>query len=156
MLVECTNVIGGELKPSASAERIAVENPATGLSIGSAPASTEDDAAAALACAHKAFAVWSAIPLLQRETAIRKYADVLVEHKERIVALDCLETGKGAAARRAAPPPPSRSPRAQFAATPSMISGCWWTAWGTTSRRCAPHRPHRPVAAPWGRPGVRR
>jgi succinate-semialdehyde dehydrogenase / glutarate-semialdehyde dehydrogenase len=85
-------LIDGRL--SAGQSQFAVINPANEEVAGTVPEATENDVEAALQAAGKGFAVWSQTPLAKRREVMLRYADLLEQHRARIVDLLIAETGK--------------------------------------------------------------
>ncbi|TLU64325.1 aldehyde dehydrogenase family protein [Thalassotalea litorea] len=85
-------LIDGQL--ISSKETFAVLNPATGEVVAHAPQAEPEHIEQALVAADKGFALWSSMPLSQRETLILAYADLLEANKEDIISILISETGK--------------------------------------------------------------
>lgn len=87
------NYINGELVEGTDAP-ITVYSPATGEKIVDIASVSAEQAQMALESANETFKTWSKLTIAQRETYILKYADVLEAHREEIIDLLMLETGK--------------------------------------------------------------
>ena len=87
--------IDGEWQQSTSDERLDVVNPATEEVIGSVPAGTAEDMAAAVAAARRAFddGPWPRMSGRQRSRHLARLADVLGRHHDEIMALIVAESG---------------------------------------------------------------
>jgi acyl-CoA reductase-like NAD-dependent aldehyde dehydrogenase len=73
---------------------IDVTDPATGQAIGQVPEIDADSIRQSLVAAQNGFEVWSKTTPVKRKETILRYADLLEENKDRIVALLISETGK--------------------------------------------------------------
>lgn len=74
--------------------RFAVMDPATGEVCGRVPEADAASLESALAAAEKGFELWSATTPAERRRVILRYAEILEENRERLVALLIRETGK--------------------------------------------------------------
>ena len=77
-----------------AANRIAVENPASGATIATVPAGTPAHAEAALGAARRAQPGWAARPAIERGRMVRAFADAVLAQKERLAVVVCAEQGK--------------------------------------------------------------
>ena len=82
------------LTRSQRGERLVSVNPANGLALGSAPATTSAMLDAQLAQAVTAARTWRDVPAPKRGEAVRRFAALLREHKDALGTLVSLETGK--------------------------------------------------------------
>jgi len=73
---------------------IEVIDPSTGQVLGQVPDADDASIQEALAAAEAGFKVWSAKTPAERKAVILRYADLLEENSERIIALLMAETGK--------------------------------------------------------------
>jgi aldehyde dehydrogenase (NAD+) len=80
---ELQNYIGGRWLPAKSGKRFERENPATGESTGSYPASDAADAQAAVSAAVEARAAWRRMPAPKRGEILFRAAEILVCKKEQ-------------------------------------------------------------------------
>lgn len=71
-----------------------VINPATGEAIYRVEQADETAMAAAIASAQQGFEVWSNTPAIERARILRRAADLLREHNDRLAAIEVLDTGK--------------------------------------------------------------
>lgn len=69
-------------------------NPATGETVGKTPVSTARDVTDAVAKAKKAFPSWRDIGVEKRVYFVKRFMDVLADHKEELAKLTTLEMGK--------------------------------------------------------------
>jgi acyl-CoA reductase-like NAD-dependent aldehyde dehydrogenase len=81
-------------RPVRSKESIDVINPSTGQVIGQVPDAEPGNIQEALQGAEQGFKTWSCTPPGERKKIILRYADLLEENRERIIALLRAETGK--------------------------------------------------------------
>lgn len=91
-------IIGGDFVDSSNGEKLTVLNPATLEIIDEVPAATKEDIERAITCAEKGVAEWSAYPLHQRISIIRKFLSSYQQHRDELVDLLQKETGKITAA----------------------------------------------------------
>jgi lactaldehyde dehydrogenase/glycolaldehyde dehydrogenase len=90
------NFINGQFV-DASAERIAVRNPATGEIIGHVSAATHADAGQAVHAATVAQRAWRRMPAAERGTILNRFADAIEARSPAIGAVLALESGKSVA-----------------------------------------------------------
>ncbi|HEY7730931.1 MAG TPA: aldehyde dehydrogenase family protein [Gaiellaceae bacterium] len=89
------NYVGGEWRDSLSGETYEKHNPWRPAEVaGVYPASTAEDARAAVAAAKEAFAGWSALPAAQRAAFFHKAADAIEARAEQIAQDMTAEMGK--------------------------------------------------------------
>ena len=86
------NVINGKLSPT-SKTRHGI-NPATKKSNFEVPISTPQDLDDAVAAGKAAFAKWSRTTVEERRTALKNYANAILEHKDEFAKLLTTEQGK--------------------------------------------------------------
>ena len=86
------HVIGGDLIDAAG-EHIDVVNPATEEVIGSVPAGTAADVAAAVTTAQDAFVSWSVTPAADRAAIVRRISGELAARRDEIAATITAEMG---------------------------------------------------------------
>lgn len=85
--------IGGEWRPAAGPDTIAVVNPADEQVIGLVPAGTAEDVDAAVRAARAAFPGWAATPPAERAGRIAALRDVLAARKDEIAGTVTAELG---------------------------------------------------------------
>ncbi|MER6654933.1 aldehyde dehydrogenase family protein, partial [Streptomyces sp. NPDC000971] len=85
--------IGGEWRPAAGPDTIAVVNPADEQVIGHVPAGTAEDVDAAVRAARAAFPGWAATPPAERAGRIAALRDVLAARKDEIAETVTAELG---------------------------------------------------------------
>ncbi len=89
-----TSLINGAPLLSTEAKLEPIINPATGDLLGTAAILTDDQVAKAFDAARKAFSAWSDTPVMARTDILRKFADLLEENRDRLLALMAAEGGK--------------------------------------------------------------
>ncbi|WP_328842742.1 aldehyde dehydrogenase [Streptomyces sp. NBC_00258] len=89
-------LIGESFVNAASGETLTTLNPATGETLTAVAACGAADVDAAVAAARSVFeaGTWSRLAPAERKRVLLRYADLLEEHADEIIALDCLEAGK--------------------------------------------------------------
>ncbi|WP_413756477.1 aldehyde dehydrogenase family protein [Streptomyces sp. MMBL 11-3] len=85
--------IGGEWRPAAGADTIAVVNPSDEQVIALVPAGTIEDVDAAVRAARAAFPAWAATPPAERAARLAALRDVLVARKDEIAGTVTAELG---------------------------------------------------------------
>ncbi|MFC7306892.1 aldehyde dehydrogenase family protein [Streptomyces monticola] len=85
--------IGGDWRPAAGQDTIAVVNPADEQVIAHVPAGTAEDVDAAVKAARAAFPAWAATPPAERAAKIAALRDVLVARKDEIAETVTAELG---------------------------------------------------------------
>lgn len=93
-LVRAASHIGGAWVDAADGAEIAVRNPADGAEIGAVPALSAAESAAAVDAAHEAFPVWSGLLPQERSATLRRWFDLMIEHKRDLATIMVLEQGK--------------------------------------------------------------
>ena len=93
-LLKSQAYIGGEWTPAGNSATFAVNNPATGESLGTVPDMSAADARQAIAAAGAAFPEWSAMPARKRSQLLRKWFDLIQQHADDLAALLTAEQGK--------------------------------------------------------------
>jgi aldehyde dehydrogenase (NAD+) len=73
---------------------VATRSPITGSSFGSLPAATADDVDALVDRSRTAFASWRATPAPRRGELVRRFAELLREHKADLATIVTVEAGK--------------------------------------------------------------
>lgn len=94
-------LIGGCWRDGSDGGTFAVENPATGQTLGVVADGTPDDALAALDAASAAQSTWAAVPPRRRGEILRHAYDLLMARREEFALLITLEMGKSLAESRA-------------------------------------------------------
>ncbi|KAG2501752.1 hypothetical protein HYH03_000252 [Edaphochlamys debaryana] len=94
-LVHTAGLIGGKwTEQSSDKSTFEVRNPATGAVIASMPRMRADETRAAIAAAHSVFPQWRDRPARERAAILRRWHDLIQEHKGDIATLMTLECGK--------------------------------------------------------------
>ncbi|TWH01200.1 succinate-semialdehyde dehydrogenase/glutarate-semialdehyde dehydrogenase [Mesorhizobium sp. J18] len=88
------NYIDGEWVPADSGQTIDVNNPATGLKIGTVPKSGKAETARAIEAAERAFHSWKKTSANDRAKLLRKLHDVIMDNQDALAELLVLEQGK--------------------------------------------------------------
>ncbi len=88
------NYIGGRWVAASSQQSLPVVNPATGELLGHVPLSTRDDVSAAVSAASRAFAEWSAVPVLERAAVLFRLHQRLEQHQDELAEVLTKEHGK--------------------------------------------------------------
>jgi succinate-semialdehyde dehydrogenase/glutarate-semialdehyde dehydrogenase len=86
--------INGQWVQAESGESFNVFNPGTGELISTVPYGGEKEAKLAVDAAHEAFQSWSQTTSYERSDLIRKWHDVILEHKEEVARVLVKEQGK--------------------------------------------------------------
>ncbi|WP_328376155.1 aldehyde dehydrogenase family protein [Streptomyces sp. NBC_01020] len=106
--------IGGEWRPAAGPDTIAVVNPADEQVIGHVPAGTPEDVDAAVRAARAAFPGWAATAPAERAARIGALRDVLVARRDEIAETVTAELGA-----------PLQFSRAVHAGVPALVAGSY-------------------------------
>lgn len=88
------SLIGDQWMDSYSGETIEVSNPATGETVGTVPKMGTKEAEQAVVTAQRALPQWSAMSANERSDLLRKWYDLIIEHKEDLARLLTIEQGK--------------------------------------------------------------
>ncbi|WP_410668019.1 NAD-dependent succinate-semialdehyde dehydrogenase [Amycolatopsis sp. cmx-4-68] len=92
--VEKGLLIDGQWRQAAGGGTFAVEDPATGRTLGEISDATPADAMAALDAADRARAKWAAVPPRRRAEILRRAHDLLIARRHEFALLITLEMGK--------------------------------------------------------------
>ncbi|KAG0718783.1 Succinate-semialdehyde dehydrogenase, mitochondrial [Chionoecetes opilio] len=92
--------IGGQWVPAASGKVFPVTNPANGQVVGRVADMGEQDTEAAIDAAHSAFHTWQKTTAKERSNLLRRWYNLMDEHKEDLAHLMVLESGKPLAEAR--------------------------------------------------------
>ena len=87
-------LIGAGWRPAARGRTVAVEDPATGVTLTEVADGDADDAMAALDAAHAAQSDWAATPARERGEILRRSFEALVDQIDDLALLMTLEMGK--------------------------------------------------------------
>ncbi|MDM0004852.1 NAD-dependent succinate-semialdehyde dehydrogenase [Variovorax sp. J22G73] len=87
-------LIDGEWQPAADGNTMPVLNPATGQMVGQVACAGMEDLERAVQAAHRGFALWRAVPAIQRAATLRKAASLLRERAASIARVLTTEQGK--------------------------------------------------------------
>src|SRR5207253_11281325 len=86
--------IGGSWRPASDAQRIEVQDPATGEVIATVASASVQDALAAVDAAAEAFRPWAARPPRERSEILREAFQLMLRDREKLAALMVREHGK--------------------------------------------------------------
>ena len=87
-------LIGGERVSTASAETLAVKNPATGALIATVPDCGAEEARAAVSAASAAFSEWKARTAKERSAVLKRWFVLMIENQEDLAKIISMEQGK--------------------------------------------------------------
>jgi len=87
-------IINGERVDASDGKIIEVYNPATGEQIDTIPSATAEDVERALDAAQAGKEIWANTPLYERCNILKRFADLIVEHKEELAWINSRDTGK--------------------------------------------------------------
>jgi betaine-aldehyde dehydrogenase len=88
------NVVAGEHADPADGRSMDLVDPSTGEVFGTAPLSGPQDVDRAYAAAATAFETWRDTTPSERQRALLRFADLVEEHADELVALESRNTGK--------------------------------------------------------------
>ena len=91
------NFIGGEWVQADSGATVDVNNPATGLVIGTVPKSGKAETRRAIEAADAAFQSWKKTSVLERHKLLRKLHDAIMDNQQPLAELLTMEQGKSLA-----------------------------------------------------------
>lgn len=86
--------IGGRWSAGAKARAFAVNNPADASHLGDVASLSSTDSATAIDAAQNAFGAWSGLLPQQRSSLLRRWYELMIEHKEDLAQIMTLEQGK--------------------------------------------------------------
>ena len=86
--------VGGRWTANASGETLAVTNPAGGARIGAVASLTAQESTAAVDAAQAAFPAWAALLPQERSAILRRWFELMGEHREDLARIMTLEQGK--------------------------------------------------------------
>ena len=92
--MQTLNLIGGEWKAAAAKRAVAVINPATDELLAEVPDSGAVETRAAIAASAVAWPEWRARPAIERAGPLRRLAELMLEHQQRLAELMTREQGK--------------------------------------------------------------
>ncbi|MEL6891152.1 MAG: 5-carboxymethyl-2-hydroxymuconate semialdehyde dehydrogenase [Actinomycetota bacterium] len=88
------HLIGGRPVPSASGDTFRNASPVDGGGLGTIAAGDDADIDAAAQAAADAFETWSHTPGKERKRILHAVADLIVERKDEIATVECIDTGQ--------------------------------------------------------------
>lgn len=86
--------IGGRWTAGATAKMFPVSNPADASHLGDVACLSSEDSAGAIDSAQQAFGTWSSMLPQQRSAILRRWFELMLEHKEDLARIMTLEQGK--------------------------------------------------------------
>lgn len=86
--------VGGRWTAGSAAQMFAVSNPADGSHLGDVASLSAEDSAAAIDAAQGAFPAWSSMLPQKRSAILRRWFELMLEHKEDLAQIMTLEQGK--------------------------------------------------------------
>ncbi|WP_417426206.1 NAD-dependent succinate-semialdehyde dehydrogenase [Hoeflea sp.] len=86
--------IGGRWSAGTKARTFAVTNPADASHLGDVASLSSADSATAIDAAQNAFGAWSGLLPQQRSSLLRRWYELMIEHKEDLAQIMTLEQGK--------------------------------------------------------------
>ncbi len=86
--------INGQWCDADSGRKIGVSDPSDQLTLGSVPSMSEGESARAVDAAQNAFPAWAALLPQERSTILRRWFELLKEHREDLALIMTLEQGK--------------------------------------------------------------
>lgn len=86
--------VGGRWTAGEAAHALAVSNPADGTHLGAVASLSASDSARAVDAAQQAFGPWSSMLPQQRAAILRRWYELILEHREDLALLMALEQGK--------------------------------------------------------------
>jgi succinate-semialdehyde dehydrogenase/glutarate-semialdehyde dehydrogenase len=92
--------IDGRWYPETSAERLAVRNPATGEPIADIPVCGAEETREAIAVAERAFPSWRALTAAERARRLRRWFELMLDHRDDLALVMTAEQGKPLAEAR--------------------------------------------------------
>ncbi|MEJ8474405.1 NAD-dependent succinate-semialdehyde dehydrogenase [Roseibium algae] len=93
-LLRSFSYLGGRWTAGASAETFTVYNPADANHLGDVASLSSADSALAVDAAQEAFGVWSKLLPQQRSVILRRWFELMIEHKEDLARIMVMEQGK--------------------------------------------------------------
>ncbi|WP_306132804.1 NAD-dependent succinate-semialdehyde dehydrogenase [Roseivivax marinus] len=93
-LVRNFSYVGGKWQSAASGEAVAVTNPADGEWVGEIASLSAEESRAAVDAAHDAFASWSVTLPQERARLLRRWYELMKEHKDDLARIMVIEQGK--------------------------------------------------------------
>ena len=85
--------IGGKWVDSYKGERFSTINPSNGQHLGEVPLAEKEDVNRAVIAAKQAFQDWGKMPLKERAGFLIKLADKLLENRDELGMMDCVDSG---------------------------------------------------------------
>ena len=86
--------IGGQRRSSADGATFDNTSPVDGRPLGTISSASAADIDAAVQAAAEAFGEWSQTPGKERKRILHRVADLIVEHRDEIATVECIDTGQ--------------------------------------------------------------
>jgi betaine-aldehyde dehydrogenase len=118
-----SNIVGGEQVEAADGRRTDVIDPSTGEVFATAPLAGEVDVDRAYQAAATAFETWRDTTPSERQNALLKFASLMEERAEDIIAAECQNTGKPIELTRSEELPPAVDQVRFFAGAARLLEG---------------------------------
>jgi len=93
-LLRQLNLVDGIWRGAVSGELHPVTNPANGVEVARVPASGAEDATSAVEAAHRALPAWSAMTAKERAVILRRWYELILQHREDLGLILASEQGK--------------------------------------------------------------
>jgi succinate-semialdehyde dehydrogenase/glutarate-semialdehyde dehydrogenase len=93
--------VNGEWVGADNGQEFSVDNPADGSTLGSVPSLGRAETRQAVAAAERAFESWRAVSAKERSDALRRWADLCLQHRNDLATIMTLEQGKPLAESKA-------------------------------------------------------
>ncbi|MFP5419115.1 MAG: NAD-dependent succinate-semialdehyde dehydrogenase [Gammaproteobacteria bacterium] len=93
-------LIGGQWRAAQTGASFTVHNPATGEVVGTTPRCADADVVDAIGDAHRAFPGWRDTPAKTRAHLLRRWFDLILQHRDDLATLMVCEQGKPLAEAR--------------------------------------------------------
>jgi len=93
-------LIDGKSMDAADGARMTIRNPANAEVVGHAPSCTAPDAEHAIVAAHTAFSGWRTTPAKARAQVLRRWFDLILQHRDDLAVIMVSEQGKPLAEAR--------------------------------------------------------
>jgi betaine-aldehyde dehydrogenase len=117
------NLVAGEHVDPVDGRRADLVDPSTGEVFASAPVSGAEDVDRAYAAAATAFETWGRTTPAERQRALLRFADLVEEHADELVALESQNTGKPIALTASEELPPAVDQIRFFAGAARVLEG---------------------------------
>ena len=117
------NIVGGEPVDTVEGRTLDLVDPSTGETFATAPVSSAADVDQAYAVAARAFETWRDTTPSERQRALLRFADLVEEHADELVALESQNTGKPLGLTASEELPPAVDQLRFFAGAARVLEG---------------------------------